>query len=149
MGNFSQFDAKNVCSRIEDMVLDDYFGEEEKPSPKIFEDVEVESLPVDFKVERKDLDNPQNYIGEYYSEELETSYLIALEGEKLILKNKNIHRRTTRVVLIYIGEDQFVARFWKWKIIMKFIHVDGKNTGFQIVNAGEEIQPHEFLKIER
>ena len=147
MGNFAQFDAKNVCLQIEDMFLDDIFGEEEERSPKYLESEENERLNKDVDFETKEMNLPEEYIGEYYSEELETTYLVEIESNKLILKNKNIHRRTTKEFLMFIGEDRFLARFWKWKVVIKFIREDKEISGFQIVDVGEQIQPHKFAKI--
>lgn len=82
----------------------------------------------------------------YYSEELETSYIISLEDNSLLLKNKNIHRRTTKESLIYIGNNQFQAIFCKWKVVIKFVKDADNILSFQIINVGEESSPHEFVK---
>jgi hypothetical protein len=148
MGNFAQFDAKNVCLKIEDMILDDYFGEESEPSTQVLEEGNFEQSIETIDIKIQELENKEEFQGEYYSDELETSYLINLVDKKLILKNKNMHRRVTNEPLIYIGDDSFLARFWKWKVTIKFIRDNqGKIGCFQIINVGEEIQPHEFTKM--
>ncbi len=147
MGNFSQFDAKNVYLQIEDMILDDHFGKEEKPTKKLLENGESDAFAKPPRSDAVPLNNPELFIGEYYSEDLETTYIISLEGNKLILKNKNIHRRITNEILVYIGDNQFLASFWKWKVVIKFVKDADVISGFQIVNVGENITPHEFVKI--
>jgi len=69
--------------------------------------------------------------GEYYSEELGTSYTFIVKGEQLAAK----HRRHEDIVFIPRKTDHFGSEIWFFKDV-QFVR-DGQNqiTGFKVSNS--------------
>ncbi len=146
MANYEQFDPADIVTKAERMILEDYLGEE--PSKKKEEISEEDEPSIVCHDETWSEEEIQDYLGEYHSDELETTYIVNLEENKLVLKNRNIHRRSTKEPLKHLEGDRFCALFWKWEREIEFVR-DEKNEilKFVIIDKEEEIQQHEFLKI--
>lgn len=78
----------------------------------------------------------KTYTGSYYTDELPATYLIALEGGKLVFK----HRNASEEALKHISMDKFLSGYGK----MEFIRGRGKKiTGFYLDAGRVRIQ---FMK---
>jgi CubicO group peptidase (beta-lactamase class C family) len=66
------------------------------------------------------------YGGDYYSEELDTTYTLALDDDHLVLR----HRRNNEATLAFDGPDQFTTTAWYFDTLT-FTRDDGKITGFE------------------
>ncbi|HMB92320.1 MAG TPA: serine hydrolase domain-containing protein [Rhodothermales bacterium] len=66
-----------------------------------------------------------DYAGTYYSEELDTTYTLAVEDDRLVLH----HRRNNEATLAFDGPDQFTTTAWYFDKLV-FTRQEGTITGF-------------------
>ncbi len=139
-----------MCSKIEDIVLDEFLGEctEIDQDENLVKETEDEIHFV--KVENmKDLtyEEVKDYLGEYKSEETDATYIAKWKENKLFLENKNKHKRSSDKPLRYIDEDRFEAQFWLWKKEIEFQRNGQREiTGFIVIDEEDQIENHLFIK---
>jgi CubicO group peptidase (beta-lactamase class C family) len=148
--NLQQFNPQSLCSKIEDIILDEFLGEcteidQEENLVKDNED-EIHFVKVE-NVRDLSYDEVKDYLGEYKSEETEATYIAKWKENRLFLENKNKHKRSSNKPLRYINSDRFEAHFWLWKKEIEFQR-DGheKVTGFIVVDEEDQIENHLFIK---
>ena len=71
-------------------------------------------------------DKLAEYTGDYYSEELDTTYTLAVEDDRLVLH----HRRNDAATLAFDGPDQFTTTAWYFDKLV-FSREDDTVTGFK------------------
>ena len=84
-----------------------------------------------YKPTKYPLSNTNDYIGKYYSEELETFYDIVLEKGQLVAK----HQRNDNMTLRPIMHDVFSMNQWFFDNIAFERDSNGKITGFRVDNG--------------
>jgi CubicO group peptidase (beta-lactamase class C family) len=119
-GNLSNFDPMNLCYKVADIFLGECFTEEERQTSK--ETSSTDNIKKDgMKLTEEQLDI---YTGKYYSDELQTYYIIAEKEKHLVFAHAN---PPTDLLLNADGPDVFSFSGYE----MKFIRdASGKVTGF-------------------
>ena len=81
-------------------------------------------------------------VGEYFSEELQTTYRIVMENNRLILK----HLQNEDVLLQRLDKDNYIGDAW-WFSKVKILRNDQNNvTGFRLNADEDRIQNLMFIK---
>ena len=73
----------------------------------------------------------KEYVGEYYSEELGTSYAFIEKDDGIVAT----HRRHGDIPMIYIGDDRFISETWFFGRVL-FQRGDGKNVEGFLLTGG-------------
>lgn len=131
LANLSRFNPSVMAIKVADIYLADLYNERgedaKKPEPK--KPRPKESSKSDFKVSPEDL---TVYAGKYYSEELDTAYILQLKKGKLFVRHENPHKEYPRAALKPTARDRFQIDGFK----LSFIRNEKKNIiGFK-VDAG-------------
>lgn len=136
LGNLSQFDPMSLCYQIAELFLDDDFAERKEPVPN--ENPTAEEI----KEERTGLTNEKLnvYAGEYYSEELQAFYKIAVKEKHLVFTHVN---PPTASPLSTNGPDIFFFSGFELRFIKD---TKGEVTGF-IFQSGKGVKNIFFEKI--
>jgi CubicO group peptidase (beta-lactamase class C family) len=131
LANLSRFNPSVMARRVADIYLRDLYKEKsedkKKPAPKK-SCVEKPSKD-DFKPTPEEL---KEYVGKYYSEELDAAYFLRLKKGELFLRHENPHKSYPRAALKSTANDNFRVERFK----LNFIRNETKNIIGFLVNAG-------------
>lgn len=101
-GNFAGFDANGITEAIADIYLEDEFTVKEKSiNPR--KNTKKAKNP-----SRKKEVNLEDYTGEYYSNELSTTYTFKLKRNQLVA----VHSRLSDITLTHLNKDSFDGDTW-------------------------------------
>ncbi len=122
LSNLGNFVGRNIAKKIVDI----YLEKELKPLPT--ENSQPQNSPnnsVPYKVGPEKLNE---YTGDYYSEELDTSYKIIVKDGNLVAQ----HFRNDDVSLNAVSADKFSAEAWWFKSVLFNRDNQGKVDGFRL-----------------
>jgi len=131
LANLSAFNPSVMARRVADIYLVDLFTEkgEIKKKPESKRARSIESSKSDFQPTPEEL---KNYVGKYYSEELDAAYFLRLKKGKLFMQHENPHKSYPKSALKPASIDSFRVERWR----LNFFRDEKKDiVGFK-VNAG-------------
>lgn len=125
-------------SRLAKQVADIYLADQFKPEKKKPDAAKTSKKKPDSKMAKKipgeilDAQQLEEYVADYYSEELDVTYLIFLKKDKLYLQHENPHRPYPGGILLQQQKDRYNVG----RLILKFDRDDRNNVTSFTVNAG-------------
>jgi CubicO group peptidase (beta-lactamase class C family) len=129
LANLSDFNPSVMARRVADIYLADKFKnpDEKERTPRVKRS--IESSQSDFKPTLEEL---KEYVGKYYSEELDVAYYLHLKEGKLFIRHENPHMSYPKTALMPMSNDRFRVE----RLRLTFLR-DGnlEIVGFK-VNAG-------------
>lgn len=124
--NLNTFNPLRLAEKVTDIYLADILAPEETPAPKNAS----QTAEKDNKPEQLTPEQLAEFEGDYYTEELDTTYTIVVSENRLVAK----HRRHDDISLTYTG-DHFTGNVWFFPEI-RFIRDDtGRITGFRLTGG--------------
>lgn len=132
LSNLSSVNTVSLARQVASIYLaDEIIPEERRANPK---GEHTSPSPVQLKAEQLD-----EFIGDYYNDELDTTYSIAIENDQLIAK----HRRHSDIPLVCFG-DYFSGEQWFFSDIRFERDEDNQVVGF--ILAGGRVRHLRFEK---
>lgn len=131
LANQSNFDPSVMARRVADIYLEELFIEkaEKKRGPEPKRPRSIESSEGDLKPTPEEL---KNYVGKYYSKELDAAYFLRFEKGKLFFRRENPHKSYPKAALKPTAIDKFRVERWR----LNFFRNEKKDiVGFKM-NAG-------------
>ena len=131
LANLSAFNPSVMARRVADIYLARLFIEKakQKKRPESKRPRSIESSESNFKPTLEEL---KNYVGKYFSKELDAAYFLRLKKGKLFLRHENPHKSYPKASLKPMVMDRFQVERWK----LNFIRDENNDIiGFK-VNAG-------------
>jgi CubicO group peptidase (beta-lactamase class C family) len=102
LGNTAEFDAISITKAVADIYLDDdYLFKNKSVSPR-------KNSKKSKNPSRKDDVNLEDFTGEYYSEELNTTYTFSIKYRQLVAE----HSRLVDITLNHLHKDSFNGDAW-------------------------------------
>jgi CubicO group peptidase (beta-lactamase class C family) len=131
LANLNTFNPSNMARSVADIYLAELFTEktEKKKRPEPKRPRSIESSEADFKPTPEEL---KNYVGKYYSKELDAAYFLRLKKGKLFLHHENPHKSYPKAALKPTSADKFRVERWRLNF---FWNEKKKIMGFKL-NAG-------------
>ncbi len=133
LANLGNINPSRLAKQVADIYLADQFNPEKKKSdvaktPKKKPDSKTTKIP------RETLDAKQReeYVGDYYSDELDVTYRIFFKEDKLHLQQKKPHRPYPGGILLLQREDRYNVG----RLILNFDRDERNNVTSFTVNAG-------------
>jgi len=140
LSNAASFNTSRMARQVADIYLAGYI-EEEPTEPTTDESKEAKTVRV--KPFTPTPDELKAFTGEYYSEELGTTYTIVFQDSQLLAQ----HRRHDEFPLSPTIVDHFASQRW-WFRIVDFQRDDhGKITGFKL--TGGRVRNLRFRRLEK
>lgn len=102
LSNAADFDADLVAHRISEIYLAESMRRDKNPADYVFQ------VDVGNSASNTGSGPLEVYEGDYYSEELETSYSVEAAGDSLLIR----HIRQEDMALTAVGNDEFVVTFF-------------------------------------
>jgi CubicO group peptidase (beta-lactamase class C family) len=131
LANLSRFNPGVITRKVADIYLADLYLEKSEDWEKL-EPKKPSSKGIskgDFQLTPEEL---QIYVGKYYSEELDTAYILRIKKGRLFLQQENPHKSYPKAALRPTSDDKFQVERFK----LSFIRSEKKDIiGFR-VNAG-------------
>ena len=135
-GNFANFEATRITKAIADIYLEEDFTVKEK-----IVNARKNSKKTKYPSRTKQV-NLEEYIGEFFSEELSTTYKFILRGDRLVAE----HSRLDNITLHHLNKDAFDANAWFFKDINFTRNADNEISGFKVSSG--RVRNLKFVKIQ-
>lgn len=124
--NLNTFNPLRLAEKVTDIYLADILVPEETPAPK-----NASQTPEkDNKPEQLTPEQLAEFEGDYYTEELDTTYTIVVNENRLVAK----HRRHDDISLTYTG-DHFTGNVWFFPEIRFIRDNTGRVIGFRLTGG--------------
>ena len=124
--NLNTFNPLRLTEKVADIYLADVLAPEETPAP----DDNTAQSSEDTKPEPLTPEQLTEFVGDYYTEELDATYTIVASENGLIAK----HRRHDDITLTYAG-DHFTGNVWFFPKIHFTRNDTGHVTGFKLTGG--------------
>jgi len=135
-GNFANFEATRITKAIADIYLEEDFTVKDK-----IVNARKNSKKTKYPSRTKQV-NLEEYIGEFFSEELSTTYKFILRGDRLVAE----HSRLDNITLHHLNKDAFDANAWFFKDINFTRNADNEISGFKVSSG--RVRNLKFVKIQ-
>ncbi|MCH8289501.1 beta-lactamase family protein [Candidatus Poribacteria bacterium] len=125
LSNLASFPPQNLARQIADIYLADQLTSEAESKAE-----SVEPDTAEDSIEPLTAEQLAEFVGDYYSEELDTTYAIIVREGQLVAQ----HRRNDDIPLTYTG-DGFVGAEWFFPQVHFMRDDNGKITGFRLTGG--------------
>lgn len=134
LANLGNINPSRLAKQVADIYLADQFTPEKKKSDVAKTPKKKPDSKTANKIPRETLDAKQleEYVGDYYSDELDVTYRIILKKDKLHLQQKNPHRPYPGGILQQQQKDRYNVD----RLILNFDYDEKNNVTSFTVNAG-------------
>lgn len=134
LANLGRINPSRLAKQVADIYLAEQFKPEKKKPEAAKTPVKKPSPKTGTKIPSETLDMKKlgEYVGDYYSEELDVIYRIILKKDKMFLQHENPHRDYPGGILIEQQKDRYNVG----RLILKIYRDNRNNVTSFTVNAG-------------